>query len=87
MSKLRHPTLSAWQRDERGGYRAEINGWELRVKWQLAHDHERRGFKWEARQAGGAALHAEDVYEEIEVAMSDAEAVALPHGEVAPIAH
>jgi hypothetical protein len=82
MSILRHPTLTAWQRDEQGGYRAEINGWALRVTWRPAHDHHRRGFRWEASRPGGPTLHAEEVYEEIEVAMADAETVATPRLDV-----
>lgn len=86
MSGIRHATISAWQRHEDGSYAAEINGWNLKVKWRPetpaynagsgvpAPVKERRGFLWEAEKEGSAKLAATDVSEEIEVAMALAEA-------------
>jgi hypothetical protein len=76
MSSTRHPTLPAWQRQENGGYAAEINGWALRVAWHAEHASEHgahRGFTWEAER-GGVKLASDEVHEEIEVAMAHAEA-------------
>ena len=77
----RHATVSAWQRDHDGSYRAELHGWQLVVRWHPepgpSSAHARRGFHWEALQpaldkrAKGAEIH-----EEIEEAMSEAEAFA-----------
>ena len=78
MSVLKHATVSAWQRDEQGGYRSEKNGWELRVTWKPASRSHRRGFLWQAARAGGPTLRAPEVHEEIEIAMAEAEEVALP---------
>lgn len=38
MSTHKHATISAWQRQEHGGYAAEINGWQLRVHWHPETD-------------------------------------------------
>jgi len=85
MSGMRHATISAWQRHEDGSYAAEINGWNLKVKWRpegpaqanapsgQTPDGERRGFLWEAEREGKSKLAATDVCEEMEVAMAEAE--------------
>ena len=76
MSATRHPTLPAWQRQDDGGYAAEINGWALRVTWhpESASPHgAHRGFTWKAER-GGARLASDEIHEEIEVAMAEAEA-------------
>jgi hypothetical protein len=76
----RHRTVSAWHREEDGSYRAEIEGYELRVKWRPESKEARRGFQWTAKGPDDAKLEAPDVVEEIEQAMGDAEyalAVAL----------
>jgi hypothetical protein len=91
MSGMRHPTISAWQRQEDGSYAAEIDGWALQVRWRPespgsthgGHE-ERRGFLWTAEQAG-KRLAAEEVSEEIEVAMGQAEAAIDPRPAV-PVA-
>ncbi len=69
----RHATISAWQRHEEGGYHAEIEGWTLVVEWHPETETTPRGFSWKA-QKDGDKLVSEDLYEEIEVAMADAEA-------------
>jgi hypothetical protein len=78
---MRHPTVSAWQRQEDGGYAAEINGWALRVVWHPegeAHGHgPSRGFSWVAEQ-GAKKLASTEVFEEMEVAMGHAEEQADP---------
>lgn len=79
MSHGAHPTLSAWQRDhERGGYVAEINGWTLHVAWRPEDESGHRGFSWEARRPEGATVAASEIHEEIEMAMAEAEQVAVP---------
>jgi hypothetical protein len=84
MSAMRHPTLPAWQRQEDGGYAAEINGWALRVTWHPerassygAHGGH-RGFTWKAEREG-TKLASDEVHEEVEVAMGHAEAEAEAH--------
>jgi hypothetical protein len=83
MSGMRHPTISAWQRREDGSYAAEIDGWNLRVEWHPestggaeGHDGE-RGFTW-AAERGGTEIRSDELFEEIEVAMGDAEAKTAP---------
>jgi hypothetical protein len=78
MSVTRHATLPAWQRQENGGYAAEINGWALRVEWHPerassygAHAGH-RGFTWKAEREG-TKLASDEIHEEIEVAMAHAE--------------
>jgi hypothetical protein len=78
MSVMNHPTMSAWQRQEDGSYAAEINGWNLRVKWRPESPEERRGFYWIASRPG-VKLTAHEVHEEIEVAMALAEDAADPN--------
>jgi hypothetical protein len=77
MSGMRHPTVSAWQRQEDGSYAAEIDGWALRVRWRAESAGERRGFLWTAEKPG-ARLAADEVAEEIEVAMGHAEEAIEP---------
>ena len=77
MSAIRHATISAWQRHEDGSYAAELHGWTLRVRWRPEHDGERRGFLWEAEKLGGRLI-ADDIFEEIEVAMAHAEEATAP---------
>lgn len=84
MSTHKHATISAWQRQEHGGYVAEINGWQLRVHWhpedsagatRSATKH--RGFSWDAKQGDSPRFVSRDLFEEIELAMVAAEA--YPH--------
>jgi len=69
----RHRTISAWHREEDGSYRAEIDGFELVVKWRPESKDARRGFQWTAKGPGDRKLEADGVVEEIEQAMGDAE--------------
>jgi hypothetical protein len=78
MSVTRHATLTAWQRQENGSYAAEINGWALRVEWHPEHAPSHgahgahRGFTWKAEREG-TKLGSDEIHEEIEVAMAQAE--------------
>jgi hypothetical protein len=72
MSAMRHATISVWQRHEDGGYGADRNGWSLRVKWHPESPDGSRGFSWEAEQ-GSNKLASDELFEEIEVAMAQAE--------------
>jgi hypothetical protein len=72
---MRHPTLSAWQRREDGSYAAEIQGWTLEVRWHPESAHAHRGFTWKAEREGNK-LSSDEIHEEIEVAMGEAEAEA-----------
>lgn len=91
MSAQRHATVSAWQREEDGSYKAEIHGWELVVHWRPEAPRHHRGFYWEAKKEGGPRLRARELHEEIEVAMAEAEAEAEAAdghaGGPAPAAH
>lgn len=78
MSVLMHATVSAWHREEDGSYAAEINGWNLHVKWRPETATGERGFFWTARGPGGVRRDAHDTHEEIEVAMAEAELCAVP---------
>lgn len=68
----RHPKLSAWQREEDGSYKSEIDGLTLHVTWRPESKDAPRGFLWkvegEGKNAEGAAA-----LEEIESAMVEAE--------------
>ena len=84
MSATRHATISAWQRHEDGSYAAELHGWTLHVRWRPERpavkggaEAQRRGFHWEAEKLG-ARLVADEIFEEIEVAMAHAEAATEP---------
>jgi hypothetical protein len=71
----RHATIAAWHRHEDGAYSAEIEGWNLRVAWKPEGDvlHPgKHGFAWTAER-GGTEVIGEDIFEEMEVAMADAE--------------
>ncbi|MGK4005785.1 hypothetical protein WMF31_24380 [Sorangium sp. So ce1036] len=78
---LKHPTISAWQRDHEGGYQAEIRGWTLRVRWIPERPGELRGFVWEAEGPEGKKITSSEVHEEIEVAMANAEECVAPDPE------
>ncbi|WP_437329549.1 hypothetical protein [Sorangium sp. So ce381] len=76
---VKHPTVSAWQRDhEEGGYTAELHGWTLRVRWIPERPGELRGFVWEAVDPSGNKVTSPEIHEEIEVAMAYAEERAAP---------
>jgi hypothetical protein len=78
MSSLRHPHLDLWTRDEHGGgYVAVLNDHKLAVRWRPASEAgERRGFRFEATPPNGKKHVDETIHEEMEVAMSHAEAFA-----------
>lgn len=67
-------TVSAWAREEEGGYHAEINGWKLAVEWHpeppKGGDY---GFSWHAEGPGGEKVKGEGLVEEPEMAMMLAE--------------
>ncbi len=69
----KHPTLSAWHREEDGSYKADIEGFALTVTWRPESKEARRGFSWSAASPEGRVFAAEDVSEEIEAAMGTAE--------------
>jgi len=73
MSGMRHATISAWKREEDGSYAAELHGWALHVRWHAETAKSPRGFTWEARPEIGAKLASDELFEEIEVAMAQAE--------------
>jgi hypothetical protein len=70
----KHATVSLWQRAEDGSYEAESNGWKLSVRWTPESAKSQRGFSWEASGASDAKATSHAHYEEIELAMADAEA-------------
>ncbi len=81
MSSHKHATIPAWQRNEHGGYSAEIDGWTLRVHWhpeesggatRAATKH--RGFSWDAKRGDLPRFVSLEHHEEIELAMVAAEA-------------
>jgi hypothetical protein len=77
---MRHPTISAWQRQEDGSYAAEIDGWTLRVAWHPEGGERyegQRGFTWTAER-DDTTLAGDELYEEIEVAMGHAEERVAP---------
>lgn len=67
----KHPTISLWQREEDGSYKAELEGLALHVSWHPEKDGA-RGFSWKA-EGDGKSFASEALAEEIEIAMSDAE--------------
>lgn len=72
MSAMRHPTISAWHREENGSYAAELSGMNLHVRWHPERPGRARGFSWAASK--GEEKHvSRDIYEEIELAMVAAE--------------
>lgn len=78
MSVLMHATVSAWRREEDGSYAAEINGWNLHVRFRPETAAEGRGFLWSAHGPGGVKRKAHEAHEEIEIAMAEAELCANP---------
>ncbi len=78
---LRHPTISAWSREEDGSYAAEIRGWKLHVRWVPERPGEQRGFRWEVEGPAGQKLESKELCEEIEVAMATAEEQVAPDPE------
>lgn len=85
MSKIKHATVSAWQRDHEGTYTAELNGYTLKVFWQPEGERTPRGFRWEAVAADGTTTSPRESHEEIEIAMAEAEAATDPDAEPADV--
>ncbi len=69
----KHPTISAWHREEDGSYKADLEGFSLEVTWRPESKDARRGFSWKAAAPDGRVYEADDVLEEIEQAMGMAE--------------
>jgi hypothetical protein len=69
----RKRTISAWQREEDGSYKAEIDGYHLHVKWRPESSDARRGYTWTAEGPEEKKFEADEVVEEIEEAMGNAE--------------
>lgn len=81
MSTHKHATISAWQREELGGYHADLDGWQLRVHWHpeanggaTAKATKQRGFSWDAKHGDLPRFVSTEIHEEIELAMVAAEA-------------
>ncbi len=71
---VRHPTISAWQRDaHEGHYTTEVAGFALRVRWSPNTRDARGSFRWTAERSGEKPHPSHDHYEELEEAMADAE--------------
>lgn len=85
MSRIKHATVSAWQRDHDGTYTAEINGFSLKVFWQPENERGERGFRWSAEGADGTRLSPSETHEEIEIAMAEAENATLPSEDQEPV--
>lgn len=85
MSRIKHATVSAWQRDHDGVYAAEVNGFQLKVFWQPESDAAGRGFRWEAVAPDGSRLAPTETHEEIEIAMAEAENATLPSEDQEPV--
>ncbi len=75
---IKHATVSAWQREEDGSYKASLYDATLHVTWRPESDSARRGFSWAVERESGAAERSPEgeVYEEIEQAMAEAEEAA-----------
>lgn len=72
-----HATVSLWQRDEHSGtYSAELEGYTLKLTWQPEEPGKRRGFRWQAEQDGKDVFKSDELHEEAELAMAQAEAFA-----------
>ena len=71
-----HATVRAWQREEDGSYKAEIEGHTLHVSWRPERPDARRGFVWKVEGPNGVVAETDAVEEEIEVAMAHAERAA-----------
>jgi hypothetical protein len=67
-----HATISAWTRSHEGPYEAELYDWKLVVQWTPNTSESRGSFSWVATQ-GDREEHAEHSFEEMELAMADAE--------------
>ena len=78
---VRHPTISAWQRDHHDGtYSSECAGFALRVEWSPNTADTRGSFHWTAEHDGAKAHRSHEHFEELEAAMADAEDFARREG-------
>lgn len=69
-----HANVSIWQRDEHAGtYSAELNGCTLKLIWQPEEPGKQRGFRWKVERDGKELGAPDDLQEEAEVAMANAE--------------
>ena len=71
-----HPTISAWTRDEHEGhYTADLHDWTLKVSWTPNSDDGlvRGSFNWTATRQGQKPNHGHAPFEEMELAMAEAE--------------
>ena len=85
MSRIKHATVSAWQRDHDGTYTAEINGYQLKVFWQPEDEHGERGFRWQLEGPDGTRAASSETHEEIEIAMAEAENATEPESQQEPV--
>jgi hypothetical protein len=69
----RHPNIAAWQREEDGSYKSELEGYSLHVVWRPESKDARRGFRWKLEGPGEIKREADEIHEEIEMAMAEAE--------------
>ncbi len=77
MSAQRHATISAWTRDpHEGHYTAELHDYKLVARWTPNKGDARGSFYWTAERPGHKPIRSESHFEELEVAMADAEAFA-----------
>ena len=71
---VRHPNISAWQRDGHDGvYTSELLGFALRVSWTPNTPEARGMFSWTIEHAGQKPHHSHERFEECSAAMADAE--------------
>jgi hypothetical protein len=73
---LVHANVGAWQREEDGSYKSEVDGYSCHVRWRPEREGERRGFSWTCEGPDGQRRESDEVAEEIEVAMAHAERAA-----------
>jgi hypothetical protein len=68
----RHPNIAAWQREEDGSYKSEVDGFAVHVVWRPESRDASvpRGFLWKVEGPNGEKAEAAEVIEEIEIAMS-----------------
>ena len=71
-----HANVSIWQRDHDGSYSAELNGCTLKLIWQPEEAGKRRGFRWKVEKDGKEIATPDDLQEEAELAMANAETFA-----------
>jgi hypothetical protein len=71
-----HANVSLWQREHDGTYIAELGGYTLRLTWQPEEPGKQRGFRWQAERDEHDTFKSEELHEEAELAMAQAEAFA-----------